>query len=120
MNTPTPAGTDATITLQQGTSGYSGCQDTYIYQYAPDDSYRWQDLLKVGYKQRNAALLRFALSAIPSDAIVTQATLQLYAQGWSGSNTSLGAYRVLRNAKPNEAFEIYEGIKAKEASRKSK
>jgi hypothetical protein len=103
MNTPTPGGTDGTITLQQGTNGYSGCQDTYIYQYAPDDSYRWQDLLTVGYKQRNAALLRFDLSAIPSDAIVTQATLQLYAQGWSGSNMSLGAYRVLRNANPNEA-----------------
>jgi len=101
--TATPAGSETTITLQQGASGYSGCSDTYIYQYAPDAWYRWQDVLKVGYKQQNAALIRFDLASIPTGATITEAALQIYATGWSGSDITLGAYSILRNSDPNQA-----------------
>ncbi len=95
--TPTAASTQTTITLQQGNNGYRGCDDTYIYQWAPDASYCWQEQLKVGYKQQNAALLHFDLSPIPPGAAITQATLQLYVSGWSGSDLTFGAYALLRN-----------------------
>ncbi|MGQ9493272.1 MAG: DNRLRE domain-containing protein, partial [Anaerolineae bacterium] len=84
--TPTPTqsatptalpGAETTIVLQQGLEGYSGAEDTYIYQYDPDNlSYYTSTLLKVGYKQQFAALLRFDLSSyIPQNAIITRATL---------------------------------------------
>ncbi len=96
--------TESTITLQHGTNGYSGCKDTYIsYQYGRDTNYSWQNVLRVGYKQQNSALVHFDLSPIPPNATITQSTLQLYATGWSGSNITLGAYCVLRNADPNQA-----------------
>jgi hypothetical protein len=96
---PSSAGSATTIALQQGRDGYTGCRDSYIYQFEPDNSsdYRWQGQLKVGHRQYNAALLRFDLTSIPANASVTQATLQLYAEGWSGSDATIGAYTILRD-----------------------
>lgn len=95
--TPTlPAGTETTVTLQQGLDGYSGAADSYVYVYAPDTNYCESEPLKVGYKQQYASLLRFDLSAIPSDATVTRAELQLYATGWGGTDISVGAYYITR------------------------
>jgi predicted phosphodiesterase len=89
---------ETTITLQQGANGYSGCSDSYIYQYAPDANYCWHDPFKIGYKQQYAALLHFDLSPIPSNVTVAQATLQLYATGWSGEghDVVIDAYCILR------------------------
>jgi cell division septation protein DedD len=95
--TPTTADVEITATLQQGSDGYSGCQGTYIYQYASNDNYCQRESLQVGYKQQNAALLRFDLASIPANALITQATLQLYATGWGGSDMGLGAYALLRD-----------------------
>ncbi len=92
----TASGQDTTVTLQQGANGYLGSQTTYIYQYSPDTNNCWTEPLKVGYKQQNAALVRFDLSSIPADATITQASLQIYAAGWSGADVSLGAYVVTR------------------------
>jgi hypothetical protein len=50
----------------------------------------------VGYKQTYAAMVRFDLSAIPADAAVIRATLQLYASGWSGVDQSIGAHVITR------------------------
>jgi len=96
--TPTTGGAEVSVTLQQGVDGYSGAEDIHIYQYDPDniDDYYWQPQLKVGDKQRYAALLRFDLTGIPADATVTRATLQLYATGWSGYNLPFAAYCVTR------------------------
>jgi len=94
---PTLPGGETTITLQQGLDSYTGAEDTYIYQYAPDTNYCLLNALRVGDKQRNAALLRFDLSAIPPNAIITNAVLQVYAKGWGGSNMTLDAHRVLRD-----------------------
>ncbi len=101
--TPTSASSETTITLQQGSNGYFDCNDTYIYQYAPETSYCWNDQLKVGYKQQNAALLRFNLSSIAPEATITQATLQLYATGWSGTNITVDAYVITRNLRTRQA-----------------
>jgi len=89
-----PAKASTTITLQQGSNGYWGCEDTHIAWGG--DNFCWQDLLRVGYKQQNAALVRFDLSLIPAHAIVTQATLQLYAVGWSGASGTIDAYCITR------------------------
>jgi hypothetical protein len=88
---------DTTITLQQGISGYSGSEDTYIQQYAPDSNYCSQDTFKVGYKQQYAALLHFDLSSIPVDANIVEATLHMHAVGWGGSNMTVDAFRILRS-----------------------
>jgi hypothetical protein len=87
---------EATITLQQGLAGYSGCQDTYLYQWAPNANYCWQESLKVGHKQQYAALLRFDTSPIPAGATILDACLEMYATGWGGSDITLDAFRVLR------------------------
>jgi hypothetical protein len=95
--TPTVADLEITTTLQQGSDGYAGCQGTYIYQYAANDNYCRRESLQVGYKQQNAALLRFDLAPIPASAWIAQATLQLHATGWSGADLGLDAYALLRD-----------------------
>jgi hypothetical protein len=93
---PTAPVTETTITLQQGNNGYMGCEDTHIDQSAPNTNYCWLNAFKVGDKQQYAALLRFELPPIPTNAIVTHASLQLYAPGWGGSDMTVDAYRILR------------------------
>ena len=94
--TPLPPGTDRTVTLQHGLDGYVGCDDTYSYKYEPAVNHCQEDRLKVGYKQDYAALLRFDLSSLPANAVITRASLQLYAKGWGGSDADFDVYRVLR------------------------
>ena len=65
-------------------------------QSAPNANYCSLDVFKVGDKQQYAALLRFELPPIPTNAIVTQASLQLYAPGWGGLDMTVDAYRILR------------------------
>ncbi|MBM4429588.1 MAG: DNRLRE domain-containing protein, partial [Chloroflexi bacterium] len=72
-------------------------EDTYVYQWTPDDKYCGEATLKIGYKQQYAALLRFDLSGIPANATVTYARLELWVTGASGSNMDIHAYRVLRD-----------------------
>ncbi len=96
--TPTPFVGPTTVVFQQGTGGYAGAGDTYIDQYNPSTNFCFDASFKVGYKQTFAALLRFDVSSIPPGATVSAASLQVYATGWGGSNISLGAYAVLRNA----------------------
>jgi hypothetical protein len=93
---PTAPVTETTITLQQGNNGYVGCEDTHIDQSAPNTNYCWLNAFKVGDKQQYAALLRFELPPIPTNAIVTHASLQLYAPGWGGLDMTVDAYRILR------------------------
>jgi len=72
---PPSSGTETTLTSQQGKNGYAGCEDTYIYQYAPTTNYCGHNLQRVGYKQQCAALLYFDLAPLPAHATATQATL---------------------------------------------
>jgi hypothetical protein len=93
---PIPPGSEVSVVLQQGRDGYAGCEDTYFYQYAPDQNNCQQDSFKVGYRQRNGALLWFDLSPIPANAVVSDASLQLYARGWGGKHATLDVHRVYR------------------------
>ena len=68
-----------------------------MYQWAPDTNYCSAGTLKVGTRQQYAALLRFDLSHIPSNATVTYARLELWVTGGSGANMDIQAYRVLRS-----------------------
>ncbi len=71
--------------------------DTHINRDMPDEVYCGSPTLEVGYKQTRRALVRFDLSTIPDDVEVDNATLRLYAAGWSGTgDTTFGAYVVLR------------------------
>jgi predicted phosphodiesterase len=90
------------ITLQQGLNGYSGAEDTSIYKYNVDASYYQDDVIRVGQKQQWATLLRYDLSSIPSDAVITRAALRIYATGWSETGVGVNAHAVLRSATLSE------------------
>lgn len=67
METATPiGGPEVTVTLQQGVDSYAGCDDTFLYLYAPSTNCGWNDKVMVGYKQQYVGLLRFDLSSIPA------------------------------------------------------
>jgi len=85
-----------TVTLQQGYSGYAGSGGTYIHLYSPTTNYCIQDQIKVGSRQEYAGIIRFDVSMIPANAVVTQASLYLWATGWSGTNGTLGLYAIKR------------------------
>jgi hypothetical protein len=83
--------------LQQGLNGYTGAQDTSIYKYDPDANYSTATTLRVGLRQQWAVLLRFDLSSIPSNAVVTRAALEIYSIGWGGTDVGMKAYALLRS-----------------------
>ncbi len=98
----TSTGGEVTVTLQQGANGFEGAEDTVLYQWLPDTPLCQEVSLQVGYKQQSAALLTFALDAMPTTVQVIRATLQLWATGWGAQNVTLGAYRVLRANEPRQ------------------
>lgn len=79
-----------TVTLNQGI-------DSYLYAYAPQTNYCQTADLKVGEKQKKAALFKFDLSSIPAGTVVKSASLQVYVKGWSGNNITINAYKILNN-----------------------
>lgn len=96
-------GTIQTVVLRQGEGGYTGCEDTYLSAYPPDAKRCGDDLMKIGNSQQYVGLIRFDVSAIPAHAVVTQATLQLNAVGWSGNDITIDVFRVLRNVEVCQA-----------------
>ena len=92
--TATPTGIVPTPTVGPTVVTLSGAEDTYVYLYAPTSNYCGADQLRVGYKQQYAGLIRFDVSSIPADAVVTGASLQLYAAAWGGANLEIGAYYI--------------------------
>lgn len=97
---PTPTPTiegQATTIFQQGTNDYSGATDNFIRQDTPASNYCNLDLFKVGYYQKYAGLLRFDLSSVSPGAVVENAKLRIYANGWSGNNITLGLFKILKN-----------------------
>jgi hypothetical protein len=94
--TPTTELTETTVTLQEGTAGYLGCQDTYIHQFAPDSRHCIEDQFRVGYDQTYYGLMEFDVSSIPANAIVREAKLQLYATGWGGADITVSVHCVKR------------------------
>jgi len=103
--TPTPTPAPGPGTVAEIRSGLDDDNpDTYIYRYAPNANYALQPLLRVGYKQTHAALLRFDLSAIPPGATIDEAWLEVYAAGWSGpgADITIGAYAIKASAQISE------------------
>lgn len=85
-----------TLVFQEGLDGYSGVEDTYVDVYSPNRNFSASSPLRVGYKQRRATILRFNLAPIPATAVIETATLQLYADGWSGRAVPLSVHYVTR------------------------
>lgn len=96
-------GTIQTVVLRQGEGGYAGCEDTYLSAYPSDAKRCGEDLMKIGNSQQYVGMVRFDVSTIPANAVVTQAKLQLNAVGWSGTDITIDAFRVLRNAEVCQA-----------------
>jgi hypothetical protein len=91
-----PALPDASRTFQEGAEGYAGCTDTRISAESPTGHFDGSEL-KVGAQGGVASLVRFDLSGIPRQAIITSAQLQLYAyRREATADVSLGAYAVRR------------------------
>jgi len=65
-------------------------------QYELDANYCAASTLQVGYHQQYAGIVRFDLTSIPADMLVTNATLQVYAQAWDGTNIGVGAFYITR------------------------
>jgi hypothetical protein len=102
-STPLLPGAEVTVTLQQGSEGYSGSEDTYIYRYDEDANFGSLDVWRVGYKQHYSGMLRFDLPPVPANALITQALLYMYATGWDGDDLALDVYRVLRDVEIDQA-----------------
>ncbi len=94
--TPSPVWTERTVTLQQGSGGYTGSEDTYIYRNDPNSNHCEEDQFRVGFDQTYYSLIYFDLTSIPSTGIVTKANLELYATGWGGSNITIYAHCIKR------------------------
>lgn len=93
---PSPSVPQLEVTLQQGRNGYTGSQDTYIMQYEPDNNYCTADLFKVGYHQQYASIVRFDVTSVPRDVLVTNAALQVYARGWDCTDIGIDAFYITR------------------------
>lgn len=113
--TPTPTPTETPVPtavepgslvyriLQNGSEGYAGTDDTYIYAYAPTTNYAASDQLKVGNKQLFGALLHYDLSQIPPDSTVVSAAIEVFASGWSGAAATISAFPLLRDVTHSQA-----------------
>jgi hypothetical protein len=100
---PVPPGTETTISLQVGSNGYAGSEDTQIYMYEPTRNYCGADLIQIGERRRYVGLVRFDVSSVPANAVVARATLQLYAWDWSGGEIPIDVFRVIRSVNLCEA-----------------
>jgi len=90
--TPTPTPTVGVVVFQQGVSPdptYAGAADTYIYRYSQTYNFGSSSLLTLDYNDADAALLRFDVSSIPSDATIASATLSVYLDQSSGTYNPL-------------------------------
>ncbi len=104
--TPTPTlspGETQQVTFQQDMVGFAGTADVRISSEAPSANFGSAEL-KVGARQGIASLVRFDLTAIPSTAVVSSATLSLYAYAReSVSASDLSVHRALQAWHENQA-----------------
>ena len=101
-NLPSGSQMIGTKTFQNGLNGYAGAQDTYMSAAAVTTKYEGTTYLQVcGFSDqastnRRRAIVKFDLSSIPTGALITQATLYLYAYSNEQHDTGgyYGAYHV--------------------------
>ncbi len=107
-----PSGGD-TITFQNGVSpdsNYSGCQDNWIFEWQPTNNYGTNTYGNgMGfYSDTKRSLIKFDVSDVPSEAIVTSAVLRLYMSKVSADRT-VQAYQVLQPwTQMGSTWEIYD------------
>jgi hypothetical protein len=81
------------IVFQQGVDGYAGGSDTYIEFFRPDSNFCREQLLLVSGSLSRAALIRFDVSSIASNANIVEAYLEVNAVPEGGvSPLEVGAY----------------------------
>lgn len=102
--TPTPSGSATTVVYQRGLNGYEGVADTFLNGWAADTGHGSFYQLLVRSGDWMAPILRFDLSAIPTNAVIQRATLSLYATGSSNSYAlEAGVYALRREWSEAEA-----------------
>jgi hypothetical protein len=85
-----------TVVFQEGLNGYSGAEDTYIHMDAPNRRFSSDPGMRVGDKQRYAAIAKFNVAPIPPQASIVSATLELHSSGWSGSVVVVDVHYITR------------------------
>lgn len=101
--TPTWSGEPIILVLQQGLSGYSGVDDTYLDQWYASTNREADDLLRCRSDDARSALLRFDLAMIPREAHVLSASLSLYEFDAGAHEIQVQAYEVFRPWSPYQA-----------------
>ncbi len=97
--TATPQPISQSMTLQYGLDGYTGTEDVSIVSWEPDANFDGgsNDTMLVQTNDQAAALLRFDLLSIPTNATITRAVLSLYALERTGPQAiTVGAYEAYR------------------------
>ena len=102
--TPTPSPVREVVSLQQGSDGYEGTEDTYILSYQPDMNFADSRALIVRQGGITESLVRFDLSELPSPITIKKATLYAYALERSNENPMMiGVYPLNRHWEVGEA-----------------
>ncbi len=85
-----------TVVLQQGLNGYAGVEDTFIASTDADTNFAGDTYVRLHSDGRMKGLLRFDLSAIPSQALIVSATLEMmiYYPSGSFSPLTISAYPI--------------------------
>ena len=95
-----PDGGRKTVVLQAGLQGYAGAADSYIGADQPDANHGGEETMVVRSGGQARMLVRFDFSALPADAMVESARLELYADGGYGlleSPLAIAAYNLRRS-----------------------
>jgi len=103
--TPTWGSPDVSLCLRNGENGYDGTTDTYISAWAPTSNYGNDAGLQVHTQNTKRSLMRFDLSHIPVDAVVSMASLDLRTTSWCQGEATmpLNLYRMRRAWVESEA-----------------
>lgn len=101
--THTPPANRVIVTFQNKEGGYAGAEDTFLDVYLHDQNHGGEGELSLRAPDVRDPLLRFDLSAIPSDALVYSATLELFATYNGGHPLDVGIYAVTRPWVENQA-----------------
>lgn len=69
---------ETTLVFQQGLNGYFGCEDTYIYYNYCNKGLDKKLAVFGGNGTKSRSLIRFNLSELPENAVISSAVLSLY------------------------------------------
>ena len=95
--TPTPTRKKARLTFQQGLANYQGVADTYIDSWHQASNMGQGITFSVRQPNIQNALLRYDLSTVPGETVITEATLNLWVtQASNPSSLTLQAFMLRR------------------------